>query len=54
MYQVIEINEAKGIATKHHLNMTAQDFLPRGYKWEQVFTINVEEMEYYGKSEDVL
>jgi len=54
IYQVNEINEAKGLAAKRHLNMTAQQFLSRGYKPEQVFTINEEENTYYQQGEDIL
>ena len=47
VYSLEEIDETKGIAVKHHLDLTVEEFEERGYNWKQVFEVNGEEMEYY-------
>ncbi len=42
-----EVDERQGIAQKRWLDMTGDQFLARGWKWEQVFTINTKERDYY-------
>jgi len=53
IYSLEEVDEAQGIAIKHHLNMTAQQFIAKGYKWEQVFVVNPEERDYYQTGDDI-
>ncbi len=53
IYSLEEVNEAQGIAIKHHLNMTAQQFITKGYKWEQVFVVNPEERDYYQTGDNI-
>lgn len=52
VYLTDGIDEAKGIATKRWLDITAEEFFARGYRPEQVFVINPVERDYYttGKS----
>ena len=47
VYSLEEIDEVRGIAIKHHLDLTVEEFEERGYNWKQVFEVNGEEMEYY-------
>jgi hypothetical protein len=41
------VNEVKGSAVKHHLDMTAAQFTARGWSWNQVFIVNKVERDYY-------
>lgn len=47
VYSLEEVNEAAGIATKHHIEMTPEQFLAEGYVWNQVFIVNDQERDYY-------
>ncbi len=47
VYSLEEVNEAAGVAIKHWLDMTPERFLGAGYKWQQVFTVNEKERDYY-------
>ena len=47
VYSLEEIDETKGKAIKHHLQMTAKRFKEKGYRWNQVFIVNDEERDYY-------
>ncbi len=51
VYSVTE--NADGTATKHWLNMTASDFVSCGYNWNQVFTVNQQEANYYPTGSDL-
>ena len=42
-----EVDEQKGIAQKHHLAITGEEFTSLGYDWHQVFTINEKERAFY-------
>lgn len=47
VYSLEEIDEAAGKAIKHWLDMTAEQFVAKGYSWEQVFIVNSVERDYY-------
>ena len=47
VFSLKEIDERQGAAQKQWLNMDAAIFVQRGWKWEQVFTINIKERDYY-------
>lgn len=47
VYSLEEVDEAKGKAIKHHLEMTAAQFVAKGYNWNQVFVVNAQERDYY-------
>jgi len=53
VYSLEEVDEAKGIAVKHHLNMTPVQFKEKGYCWEQVFIVNQQERDYYQTGQDL-
>ena len=53
IYFLEEIDEVNGIAIKHHLNMPAEQFTGRGYRWQQVFIVNDEERDYYQLGKDL-
>ncbi|MDD5230692.1 MAG: hypothetical protein PHC43_05140, partial [Candidatus Marinimicrobia bacterium] len=39
---------------KHHLNMTAEQFVASGYSWDQIFIINEKEGNYYQTGADLV
>lgn len=43
--------DANGV--KHHVNVTAADFVTKGYKWDQVYVINSAEGNYYTVGSEV-
>lgn len=45
--KVYLLEEVDGTATKRHIEMTAEQFLLKGYDWNQVFIVNAEERDYY-------
>ena len=47
VYSLEEVDEVKGKAIKHHLEMTAAQFIGKGYDWNQVFMVNKAERDYY-------
>ena len=47
VYSLEEVDEVQGKAIKHHLNMTSERFIEKGYNWNQVFVVNDEERDYY-------
>jgi len=47
VYSVEEVDEASGIAVKHHIEMTSEQFILSAYDWAQIFIINSEERDYY-------
>lgn len=49
-YKVYEIDNNK---TKHWLNITAEEFINSGRKWEMVYVVNEEERDFYGTGEEV-
>ena len=53
VYSLEEIDEAKGQAIKHHLNLTPAQFTNKGFKWEQIFMVNQEERDYYETGGDI-
>ncbi|MEK7520283.1 MAG: cohesin domain-containing protein [Patescibacteria group bacterium] len=42
-----EVDESSGKAEKQWLNMTPEAFERKGWRWEQVFSINTRERDYY-------
>jgi hypothetical protein len=48
VYRLEEVDETRGIAMKRHLEMTAEQFIAKGYSWNQVFVVNGAERDYYG------
>jgi hypothetical protein len=49
-----EVDEAAGIAKKHWLNLTTEQFLTTGYSSNQVFVINAEEANFYETGTDLI
>ena len=47
VFALEEIDEEGGIAIKHHIEMTSEQFTARGYDWNQVFVVNATERDYY-------
>jgi len=47
VYFLEEIDEVNGIAVKHHIEMTPEQFTLSAYDWNQVFVINSQERDYY-------
>ena len=47
VYSLEEVSEASGNAIKHWLDMTADQFVAKGYNWNQVFIVNATERDYY-------
>jgi len=54
VYSLEEINEAQGIAVKHHINMIAQQYEAKGYSWSQIFIVNQIERDYYQTGTDLI
>ncbi len=54
VYSLEEVDEANGVAVKHHINMTAEQFANKGYRWEQVFIVNPQERDYYQTGNDLI
>ena len=52
VYRVEEINEVSGLAVKCHV--TAETFIERGLSWDQVFTINNAERDFYPVPETII
>jgi len=52
VYSLEEIDEAQGIAVKHHLDLTAAQFESKGYSWHQVFIVSPQERDYYQTGAD--
>jgi hypothetical protein len=48
VFSLFEVDMAKGIAQKRWLDMTADQFIQKGYSWDQIFEINPVERDYYG------
>ena len=42
-YKVYEIKDGK----KHWLDISVEEFIERGYKWDEVYVVNEEELEWY-------
>lgn len=49
-----KVYEINGDKTKHWLNMTAEQFIESGRRWDGVFIINNWERDFYGTGADVL
>ena len=47
VYSLEEIDEVRGVAIKHWLDMTPAKFGAEGYVWGQVFVVNEKERDYY-------
>ena len=54
VYSLEEVDEASGRAIKHHLNLTAEQYINKGYSWNQVFIVNQEEKDYYETGNDLV
>jgi len=53
IFSLQEVDEANGKAIKHHLNLTSQQFVDKGYSWNQVFIVNARERDYYETGSDL-
>jgi hypothetical protein len=53
VYGMEEVSEAAGLANKRWINMTAEEFIAKGYSWDQIFTINATEGAFYGTGSDI-
>ncbi|MCK4592644.1 fibronectin type III domain-containing protein, partial [Candidatus Parcubacteria bacterium] len=53
VYFLEEIDEIKGKAIKHHLDVTPEDFSQKGYDWNEVFIANKKEDGYYEEGEEI-
>lgn len=53
VYSLEEVDEVLGNAIKHHLNMTPEQFINKGYSWQQIFMVNPQERDYYETGEDL-
>jgi len=49
-YKVYEIDNDK---TKHWLNITAEEFINSGRKWEMIYVVNKEERDFYKEGEEI-
>jgi len=49
-YKVYEIDSDK---TKHWLNITAEEFVNSGRKWEMIYVVNEEERDFYKEGEEI-
>jgi len=49
-YKVYKVGDD---GVKHWLNMSAADFVACGYSWDQIFTINQKEHDYYTTGSDI-
>jgi hypothetical protein len=49
-----KVYEINGDGTKHWINMAAEQFQKTGRKWEMIYSVNQEEMDFYKSGEDVL
>ena len=47
VFSLKELDERQGKAQKQWLNIKGERFTQLGYRWEQVFTINTKERDYY-------
>jgi hypothetical protein len=48
-----EVDMVAGVAHKRWVNMTAEEFIAKGYSWDQIFTINSTEGGYYTTGTDI-
>ena len=53
VYGMEEVDMVSGIAHKRWVNMTAEEYIAKGYSWEQIFTINTAEGNYYTTGTDI-
>ncbi|MFC1700939.1 hypothetical protein ACFLZ0_02280, partial [Patescibacteria group bacterium] len=53
VYSLEEVDEVKGKAIKHHLDMTPKQYISKGYDWNQIFIVNEEERDYYETGENL-
>lgn len=53
VYGMEEVDMVAGIAHKRWVNMTAEEYIAKGYTWEQIFTINTAEGNYYTTGTDI-
>ena len=49
-YKVYEIDNDK---TKHWLNITAEEFINSGRKWEMIYVVNEKERDFYKEGEEI-
>jgi len=49
-YKVYEIDNDK---TKHWLNITAEEFINSGRKWEMIYVVNEKERDFYGEGKEI-
>jgi len=54
VYSLEEVDEIQGVAIKHHIDMSAQQFEDKGYSWQQIFIVNPEERDYYQTGENLV
>lgn len=47
VFSLKEIDEKKGLAQKRWFDFSGEKFTQLGFKWDQVFTINTKERDYY-------
>ncbi|MCK5084698.1 MAG: hypothetical protein KAQ64_03520 [Candidatus Pacebacteria bacterium] len=51
--KVYELEPMSDTGTKHHFNLTAEQFTTKGYRWNEVFIINREERDWYEAGEEI-
>jgi len=54
IYSLEEVDEANGVAIKHHLNISPEQYTNKGYSWNQVFIVNDQERDYYQTGGDLV
>lgn len=54
VYSLEEVDEVQGMAVKHHLNMTSEQYTGKGYSWNQIFIVNDQERDYYQTGNDLV
>jgi hypothetical protein len=54
VFKKSKVYEINGDKTKHWINMTAEQFQKTGRKWEMIYSINQEEMDFYQTGSDIL
>ena len=54
VFKKSKVYEINGDKTKHWINMTAGQFQKTGRKWEMIYSVNQEEMDFYESGADIL
>ncbi|MFC1701037.1 fibronectin type III domain-containing protein [Patescibacteria group bacterium] len=54
VYYLEEIDEVAGRAVKHHIAMSSEKFISKGYNWDQIFVVSEEERDYYDTGGDFI